>query len=204
MELQLQELLDRIKREGVDAARTDAEKIAAEAQARAAARLEEAERQAEATVAKARQDAARAEEAGKAALEQASRNLLLAFRDSVQALLAAIVKMDVGASYGPEVLAQIIPTVVNALASGGAEDLAVLLPPETLKKLQDRYAKALVQELRKGVDLKPSTQIQGGFRVTEKAGAAYYDFSATAVAELLSRHLNARLGEILKSAAQGL
>ncbi|MCC7107588.1 MAG: V-type ATP synthase subunit E, partial [Chloroflexi bacterium] len=128
MELQLQELLDRIKREGVEAARAEAEKIVAQAGERAASLVQEAEREAQGIVARARADAARAEESGKAALVQASRDQLLAFREGVQALLDTLVRAEVRAAYGPEVVAEAIPAVLASLASGGAEDLAVLLP----------------------------------------------------------------------------
>ena len=197
MELQLQELLDRIKREGVEAAKADAA-------ARAKSVADEAEREAKAVLARAKTEAARTEESGKAALEQASRNLLLAFRDGVQALLDATIRDDVRTAYGPELVAEVIPSVLAALAKGGAEDLAVILPPATLKKLEDRFRTALAAELKKGVEIRSSDQLGAGFRITEKKGAAYYDFSAQAVADILSRHLNARLAEILKGAARGM
>ena len=204
MEIQLQELLDRIKREGVDAARSEAERFLAEAEARKKAMLDAAEREAAAIVEKAKVDAARTEEAGKAALLQASRDLLLSFRDRLQALLDKLVRAETASSYGPEVLAEAIPAVLKALAAGGAEDLAVLLPAEVLKRLEARLTARLSTELKKGVELRPSEELTAGFRVSEKGGAAYYDFSAEAVAELLSRHVNARLSEILRDAAQGI
>lgn len=201
MEIQLQELLGKIRQEGVDAARADAERILAEAQAAKKALLDEAEREAKAIVDKARTDASRVEDSGKAALAQASRDVLLAFRDQLRSLLDAVIRADTGQSYGPEVLTEALPAVLKALAAGGAEDLAVLVPAAVLGKLDSRFASRLAAELKKGVELKPDPDIQAGFRVSEKGGAAFYDFSAQAVAELLSRHLNARLGDIVKGAA---
>jgi V/A-type H+/Na+-transporting ATPase subunit E len=204
MELQLQELLDTIKREGVEAARTERERVIAEAEAAKKTLLEGAEREAKAIVHKAKADAARTEEAGKAALAQASRDVLLAFQDRLRDLLDAVVRAETGAAYGPEVTAEALPLVLKALAAGGAEDLAVLLPPAALAKVEARFTSRLAAELRKGAELRPDPGVEAGFRVSEKGGAAYYDFSAQAVAELLSRHLNARLAEIVKGAARGL
>jgi V/A-type H+-transporting ATPase subunit E len=204
MEIQLQELLGRIKRDGVDAARLEAERLLAEAQTQKKATLQAAEREAAAIVEGARADAKRAEESGKAALTQASRDLLLAFRDRLQALLQKVVRADTAAVYGAEVLAEALPAVLKALAAGGAEDLAVLLPPAVLKKLEARFASLLAAELKGGLELKPSDDVAVGVRISEKGGAAYYDFSGEAVAELLSRYLNARLAETLRDAARGL
>jgi len=204
MEIQLQELLDRIQHDGVEAAQAQAERLLAEAEAKKKALIDEAEREARGIVERAKADAARTEEAGKAALAQASRDELLAFRDQLRALLDSIVRTEAASSFGPEVLAEAIPAVMKALAAGGGEDLAVLLPPALLAKIEGKFSARLAAELKKGVELKPSPDLNAGFRITEKNGAAYYDFSAEAVAELLSRHLNARLADILKSAAKGL
>lgn len=204
MELQLQELLDKIRKEGVEAARAEADRLLAEAQAAKKALLEQAEREAGAIVEKARSDAARAEEAGRAALAQASRDVLLGFQDRLRALLDAVIRARTVAAYGPEVVAEALPTVLKSLAAGGAEDLAVLLPPATLAKLEGYFASRLASEIEGGVELKPDSGVEAGFRVSERGGAAYYDFSARTVAELLSRRLNARLAEIVKGAAQGV
>jgi V/A-type H+/Na+-transporting ATPase subunit E len=203
MEIQLQEMLDRIKRDGVEAAKAEAARIIATAEARAKELLAEAERQARTALDRAAADARRMEEAGKAALSQASRDLLLGFRDQLRSLLDALIRADTAAGYGPEVLAEAIPAVVKALAQGGTEDLAVLLPPAMLAKLDARMISRLAAELTKGVELRPAPTLDAGFRVSAKDGSAYVDFSADAVAELLSLHLNARLSQILKDAARG-
>jgi len=51
-----------------------------------------------------------------------------------------------------------------------------------------------------GVELKPVKGAKAGFRIGEKNGAAYYDFSADAVADMLSAYLNTRLAAIMSSA----
>jgi V/A-type H+/Na+-transporting ATPase subunit E len=204
MEIQLQELLDKIKSEGVEAARVEAARLLAEAEAKRKALLEEAEREARALVEKARADAARAEESGKAALSQASRDLILSFRDQLRGLLDAVVRAETAAAFGPAVLTEAIPAVLKAIAAGGGEDLKVLLPPAMLSRLEGGLAARLSAELKKGVELKPIDGLDSGFRISEKGGAAYYDFSAQSVAELLSRHLNARLSDILKQTARGI
>jgi len=170
MDIQLQELLEKIKREGVESARAAAEKIVAEAEAARRARIAEAEREAAAIVEKAKAESRRMEESGKAALSQASRDLLLAFRGSLEGLLAAATKSETQAALGPEVLAEALPAVVKGLAAGGAEDLVVLLNPQDLRKVEGRFTQLLAAELKKGVELKPHADIAAGFRIAEKNG----------------------------------
>ena len=83
MDIRLQELLDKIRKDGIEAAQTDAAKVMADAEERRTSILAEAEREAKALLAKAKTDADRFEEAGKAALEQAARNLVISFRTEI-------------------------------------------------------------------------------------------------------------------------
>jgi V/A-type H+-transporting ATPase subunit E len=205
MDIQLQELLDKIKREGVEAAEQSAASIRAEAEKRRNAIIAEAS----SIVENARSEAAKAEESGRAAVAQASRDLVLAFRDRIEAVLAAVVSADTAAAYGSAALEKAIPEVVKALAAtasdaGGSDELVLLLEPSMLKELEGRFAARLSAELKKGLVLKPFPDIKAGFRVAEKDGSAYYDFSAEAVAELFARHLNARLAATVKAAIAGM
>lgn len=196
MDIRLQELLDKIRKDGIEAAQTDAAKVLAEAEERRRAVLADAEREAKALLAKAKADAERFEEAGKAALEQAARNLVISFRTEIAAVLAAIVRTDTERAFSGSVLEAAIPAVLAAWKDKGTDDLAVLLPPGELAKLEGSFRKKLESELKKGLELRPFPGIKAGFRIAEKDGSAYYDFSADYLAEMLSQYLNARLGEI--------
>lgn len=200
MDIRLQELLDKIRKDGIEAAQTDAAKVMADAEERRTSILAEAEREAKALLAKAKTDADRFEEAGKAALEQAARNLVISFRTEISSVLAAIVRADTEKAFSGSVLEAAIPAVLAAWKDKGTDDLAVLLPPAELAKLEGYFHKKLEAELKKGLELKPFPGIKAGFRIAEKDGAAYYDFSSDSLAEMLSQYLNARLGEIAAAA----
>ncbi|NLJ47248.1 MAG: V-type ATP synthase subunit E [Treponema sp.] len=200
MDIRLQELLDKIRKDGIEAAQTDAAKVLAEAEERRKSVLAEAEREAKALLAKAKADAERFEEAGKAALEQAARNLVISFRTEISAVLSAIVRADTEKALSGSVLEAAIPAVLAAWKDKGTDDLAVLLPPAELAKLEGYFRKKLEAELKRGLELKPFPGIKAGFRIAEKDGTAYYDFSADSLAEMLSQYLNARLGEIAAAA----
>ncbi len=200
MDIRLQELLEKIRKDGIEAAETDASKVLAEAETRRKTIVSDAEREARAILAKAKADADRFEEAGKAALEQAARNLVISFRTEIASVLAAIVRTDTEKALSGSVLEAAIPAVLAAWKDKGTDDLAVLLPPSELAKLEGSLRKKLDAELKKGLELRPFPGIRAGFRITEKDGAAYYDFSSDALAEMLSQYLNARLGEIAAAA----
>jgi len=204
MEIQVQELIDKIKKDGIETATEEAARVKLEAQAEARRIVDAAKKEAEDIVARGKQDAERSEKAGVAALEQASRNLILVFKDEIQALLNKLISELTTANYGTDVLKAALPDLLKTWAAKGSNDLAVILPQGELDKLQGFFGEKLSGELSKGVELKSSRKLTCGFQISNKEGSVYYDFSAEAVAQLLSTYLNPKLAEILKTSAKGM
>jgi len=198
MEIQVQELIDKIKKDGIKAATEEANKVKADADIEARRIVETAKKEADDLIERAKQDAARSEKAGIAALEQASRNLILAFKDEVQALLNKIINEKVTANYNEDVLKSALPELIKSWADKGDTNLAVILPEGELSKLQGYFNDRLRDELSKGVELKSNRKLASGFHISNKEGSVYYDFSSEAVAKQLSAYLNPKLAELLK------
>lgn len=201
MEVQLQQLIEQIKQEGVaeaeaqakdivDAAKLDAEKIIADANA-----------QAEKIVASAKAETERMTKSSEDAIRQAGRNLLISFRESVARELENIVGENVSAVYSSDALPQLIISIVENWASNpDAEDIAVILNSGDLEKLEKALLAALNEKMIKGVTLKANDNFDGGFRIAVNNGSAYYDYSADAVVDMLSNYLSPRVYELLKEA----
>ena len=205
MEIQLQELIDKIKKDGIETASEEAAKLKREAEAEAARIIASAKKEAQDLVDQGKADAERIEKSGKAALEQASRNLLLAFKGEVQGLLDRVVSNSVNSAYDDNTLKTILPELFKAWAArGGDASLDLLLSEDALNRLKSWAQGALAEELKKGVELKSDRKLGSGFRIANKDGSAYYDFSAESVAEFLSAYLNPALVEILSNSAKGL
>jgi V/A-type H+/Na+-transporting ATPase subunit E len=202
MDIQLQELIDKIKKEGIESAQTAAAKLKAEAQAEAKKIIEEAKREAQGIIAQGKTDAERSEKAGIAAVEQASRNLILAFKGEIQGILDRLTAEAVASSYSGDIIKNILPDLIKNWAAKNTDSLSVLLSEGDLKKLDASFKSRLVSALKGGVDIKAGKNLSGGFHIAEKDGSAFYDFSAESVANLLSAYLNPKLAETLKSAAK--
>jgi V/A-type H+-transporting ATPase subunit E len=204
MDIQLQELIDKIKKDGIESASEEAEKIQSQARSEAEGIINAAKKEAENLISRAKSDAERTEKAGIAAVEQASRNLVLAFKGEIQTLLDRLVQNETSAAYGPEVLKTAIPEIIKVWAAKGSDSLQLILSEENLKILESFFKDKLKGALKGGVELKSDRNLGGGFRIAERDGRSYYDFSAEAVAELLSAYLNPQLAEILKHAVKGV
>jgi len=137
-------------------------------------------------------------------LGQASRNLVLAFKGEIQSLLERLVSQELESSYSGDVLKTLLPDVLKAWGEKGTDSLAVLLPEASLDKLLAFFKTKLAAELKNGLELRSDRNLAAGFRIANKDGSAYYDFSADAVAEMLCAYLNPRLAEILRTSAKNL
>ena len=113
MEIQLQELIEQIKKDGVEAAESQAEAILTAAKDEAEKIISDAKAQAEKLVADAKAENEKTVKSGEDALRQASRNLLISFRESVTKELKAILGESVSSVYSSDALAGIIVNLVE-------------------------------------------------------------------------------------------
>jgi V/A-type H+-transporting ATPase subunit E len=102
-----------------------------------------------------------------------------------------------------DVLKAVLPDILKGWA-GGKEALDLILSEAQLKSLTAYFNGKLASELKKGLEIRFDRNLSAGFRIANKDGSAYYDFSAESVAELLSAYLNPRLAETLKDSSKGL
>jgi len=203
MDVQLKDLLEKIKEEGVKPAEEQAGAIIAEAEKKARQIVQDAQNKAEAVVAAAKSEAQKAERAGREAIKQAARDLLISLRHTISRLFDSIIRMEVEKSMSGANLENIIASLVKAWVSNRKEEINVLLSPADLEKLQTSLQSKLSAEMKKGVTLKPSSHVDAGFHIEEKDGSAYYNFSVQGIAELLSEFLNAKLADCIKEASAG-
>lgn len=201
MEIQLQELIEQIKKDGVDVAQAQAAAILESAKAEAEKIVFDANAQAEKIMADAKSENAKTVKSGEDALRQAGRNLLISFRESVARELKAIVNNSVSSVYfSDEFSGLIVKAVESWTVKPEAEDITVILNSSDLAKLEEAILSSLKAKMLSGVTLKANDSFDGGFRIAVNNGAVYYDYSAQAVTDMLSNYLSPRVTELLKEA----
>ena len=201
MEIQLQELIEQIKKDGVDAAEAQAEAILLSAKAEAERIISEAQTQADKIMADAKSENAKTVKSGEDAIRQAGRNLLISFRESVAKELKAIAGENVNAVYSSDAFAALIISAVEGWAARpDADDITVILNGDDLAKLEETVLGQLKAKMLSGVTLRANDNLDGGFRIAVNNGAVYYDYSAEAVTDMLSNYLSPRVTALLKEA----
>ena len=203
MDTQVEELIDRIKRDGVAAAENSASKTISEAQKEAEKIISNAKAEADKIIRQAKDETERLQKSGEDAIRQAGRNLLIAFRDSIQKELSTLVNGEVSSVYSKDMLVKLVPEVIKEwVKNTSAEDVSVLLNEKDLKQVEDVLKAALKAEISKGLSLGVDNSVAAGFRIGVKDGAAFYDYSADSVAELFSSYLNPRIAKLMKEASK--
>jgi len=205
MDVQLQELIDKIKKDGVASAESSAQKIIEEAEKKAASIVKEAEAKADGIIKAAKSETERMEKASEDAITQAGRNLIISFRNGINRELSALVSAETAKVYDKDLLKKLIPETVKAWAANpDTNELSVLLPSKELKALETGLRTALKSQISKGLEIKGDSSLSSGFRIGTKNGSAFYDFSADEVAGLFSAYLNPKTTELMKNAASSI
>ncbi len=201
MDSQLQELIEAIKTEGVQTAEKQAEQIVASAEERSEQIVQDARKRADEIVESARREQEKLDQAGREKLKQAARDLMISARSQLVATFKRVVEMASKEAVSADILENAIVTVVSAWSKGQSEPVDVLLNSQDLERLEQRLRSRLADYIASGAEIRPSSAVSSGFRVSTKDGSAYYDFTIESIAEALSAYVGPRLLTALKEAA---
>ena len=203
MDVQLQELIDKIKKDGVTAAEAKAAEIIESANKKAELIIAAAQEKSSEIIKKSKAETERMEKASEEAITQAGRNMLLSFKDSLIKELDSLILSETAAAESKTVLEKLVPETVKAWAKNAdASELSVLLNEKDLKELEKSLTSSLKAEISKGLEIKPDKTLSAGFRIGVKNGAAFYDYSAESLAEMFAAYLNPKVAALLKNAAK--
>lgn len=199
-DVQLKELIDTLHRDGVDKGRQESEALIRQAQAQAQQIIAAAQAQADALLENARKERSKMEQSGRESLKQASRDLLLQVRKQLEGLFAVLLKEKAQRALTDAEITGAIANMISSWKPEHQRNIELLLPDDSFDLLARALRKSLADRIAAGIEIKASPELVSGFRVSEKDGRAYYDFSAESIAESLSSYLNPGMAEILSQA----
>lgn len=196
MELQIQDLVNSIKKNGIAEADKKAAQIIAEAQAKADDLIANANKEAKRIAEHTQKEVAIATQSGKAAIEQASRDVTLSLKKSLTAQFERLLENAVTKTLTSKEIVNLIVQVVklNLLKT---DETIVALKEDEKTKLIDSLKVDLADELKKGLEIKVVATSDVGFKLVSKKDGSYFDFSSEEVTRLLKPFLNDALNEII-------
>ena len=180
MELQIQDLVSSIRKEGIDAANSEAESILAEAKKKAEAIVADARSEAKRTKESSEKEIEILRESAIVSAEQAKRDAMLAFKEEVQAAFEKILSAKVRDSLDGEALGKLIRAAVEG------EDVSKYTAE--VAEVGDALKAELAGEIKAGLSIRPTKGVQAGFKLAANDGSGYFDCSDEEIMEMLMPH----------------
>lgn len=191
-------LIQKIRQEGVERARQEADALIGAAKKQAAEIVQAAERRAEQLIREAEERRQQDATALRQAQERAARDWLLTVRTELNDLLRRLIQRECSAALTDPALGELIRRVaVEWMRYGGGKDLELLLNERDAQALGDSFLARLQSELGVGVEVKPHPAIHAGFQIGGQGESMRFDFTDEALAESLAAYLNPRFAGVL-------
>jgi V/A-type H+-transporting ATPase subunit E len=211
-ESSVQMLIDRIRDQGVQNANLEAARILADAEAKASQLLADAQKQAEQLRTKAMADIEAEQAAAQEALKLSARDTVIRLKNLVTTAFETFVRRLVTTATQDR---ELMKNLVLVLAGQSAEEfikdkqIQILLsealltgkPDPKLRDLSKQTILSLSSDmLREGVELIPSSSVEGGAKVRLVGEQLEIDLSDKAITKLLADQLLPRFHALLTAA----
>ena len=177
MELQIQDLISEIKKDGIDEAKKEAERIIEAAKKDAAIIVANAKSEAQLTFTTNSQKLETLKQGAIESVEQAKRDAILLFKEAIHEELNKILSADASKVVDGEALSKLIISSLNG-EDPSKYEVEVSNVTEGLKA-------SLKKEIEQGLDIKLANKERTGFKLSMKDGSGYFDLSDEEISELL-------------------
>lgn len=177
MELQIQDLVSSIRKDGIDAANAQAEAIISEAKKKAEMIIADAKAEAKNIQETSEKEINILKESAALSAEQAKRDAMLAFKNEVQAEFEKILSAKIKNNLSDAALGKLIQAVV---ADEDVQNYSV-----EVAEVSDSLKAELAEEIKNGLEIKPTKSVRAGFRLAAKDGSGYFDCSDEEIMQML-------------------
>lgn len=191
MQNKLQELTEKLYKEGLAKGKEEGERLLAEAQEQAQAIVSQARAEAAGLVAEAEKTAAALRAKAESDVRSASEQALQATRSDIERLLTGGISAPGtdAALQDPDFLKGIIRAVAERFDASESADLALILPEKLQGQLEPWVKGELAKTLQHGVQASFSKKIAGGFSIGPKDGDWFVDLSDESFRSLIASYL---------------
>ncbi|MCQ2454530.1 MAG: hypothetical protein MJ090_00060 [Clostridia bacterium] len=181
MELKIDDLVSSIKKDGIDAANAEAEKIIANAKMKASKIIEEAKEEQEKIKQQTKADIEVLRESAKVGAMQAERDAVILFEDSIKKRFEKILEADIAKTVNGDALVTLIKA---AISDENPADYSV-----EISEVQEGLKGELAEQIKNGLEIKISSSVKTGFRLSAKDGSGYFDCSDEEITNMLTPFL---------------
>lgn len=195
----LQQLLNRIKSEGVEKARGEADAIIAKAREEAASIVSEAEEKAKSLRADAERDAESFRKRSEESIGQTLRDKKIQLAGDLQSMVENLLRAEVRKALSDKAtVADLVAKAVAAYATAGEREMQVELGAASAGLAAQLLEKLRGSAAGKGVDVADGKAFPNGFRIRMAGGRVEQCFDEDSIVDAMARSLRPQLAEILR------
>lgn len=199
MENKLQELTDKLYKEGLSKGKEEGEALLAKAGEEAAQIVAAARKEAEAIIRNAQKEAEDFKTKVEGDVKMAASQSIQATRKDIENLLVGkMTDSQVSAAMtSADFVKEVIKTVAEKFSTEEAADLEVVLPESLRSALEPFIAGELSSALKGGITASFSKKIAGGFNIGPKDGSYFISLTDETFKSLISEYLRPATRKIL-------
>ena len=200
MSQQVQELIDKIKIEGIQVAEEKAKDIERRAKEQTQKIIQDAQREAEHLLLSAKEEVKRTKESAHTALQQSARDMMLTLRKEIENILQGIIRRKAKETLTTDTLKHILGTIIKDSLQEGliAPGVVVSLSQRDWDVLREGFLTELQKQLKQPVKFSSAQDIDTGFMISFDEGKSNFDFTDEGLAGYLGSFLNSHVRDILK------
>lgn len=196
MDVKLDSLIEKIRKEGIEEAQQSADQIIKEAKQKAASLVDQAKKEAEKIVTDGKNQVDQYKTTAEIDLKQSARNFELLLKEKINSLFDNVFKRQVAAELKPDFLKAMILKIVEHWTKDSKAE--IVLNDKDKDQLEKVLFSGVKDDVKQSINIRVSRDIAHGFRIGMKGDQVYYDFSDESIAEVLKSLINPKLKEILE------
>ena len=194
----LQELTDRVYKEGIEKAQQEAGKIKDAAQQEADAILKSAQQKAETIISEAQKKADELRRNTESEVKLAQTQVLGSIKASIENLICTnVAEPALKEVFGDkDFVVEIVKKAVEGFVQKGSGDIKVVLSEKDLASLDSRIANSFKAEMSKGLVFEAGA-VKSGFRIGPKDGSYFISFTEQDFAGFFKSYMRSKTSELL-------
>ena len=198
MDVKLGEIIEKIKSEGVNQGKLEADELLSQAKQEAQRIIDSAQSQADTIVQDAKQESQSILERGISALQQAERDLILVVKQKLSTMIGNFIKQRVSQTLSSEATLELIKTALSKWNKEANEALFVHISQEDAQKISSASFQDFMNSVQ-SIEIKVDKQLSKGFAISKnEQGSLSYDFSEQAISQSLANFLTQNIQELLR------
>ncbi len=197
MDVKLEDLIGKIKKDGIEEAEKNRQEIIEKANKQAKSIVESAKKEAEALIKKADDEADKLKDNTENVLKQAARDLVLSLRQQINSLFDGAFKKKIDKELDAKLVAGLIVSIVEKWSLSQKQELEVLVSKADQKRISEVALSALKKEAKEKIEIKTAKSVSKGFMIGLKGEDVFYDFTDESILESLKVFLNPTARDLL-------